>query len=40
VGDGNAAREFLHVDDLAAAAGFVMEHYDGGDLLNVGVGEI
>lgn len=38
-GTGTPRREFLHVDDLAAAAGFVMEHYDGGDLLNVGVGE-
>jgi GDP-L-fucose synthase len=38
-GTGTPRREFLHVDDLAAAAGFVMEHYEGGDLLNVGVGE-
>lgn len=42
-GTGTPRREFLHVDDLAAAACFVMENYDGGeplgDLLNVGVGE-
>ena len=38
-GTGTARREFLHVDDLAAAACFVMEHYEGGELLNVGFGE-
>jgi len=38
-GTGTPRREFLHVDDLASAACFIMEHYDGGDLLNVGVGE-
>lgn len=37
-GTGTPRREFLHVDDLAAAACFVMENYEGG-LLNVGVGE-
>jgi GDP-L-fucose synthase len=38
-GTGTPRREFLHVDDLAAAACFIMENYQGGDLLNVGVGE-
>ena len=42
-GTGTPRREFLHVDDLAAAACFVMENYEGGkplgDLLNVGIGE-
>lgn len=42
-GTGTPRREFLHVDDLAAAACFVMENYEGGEplgnLLNVGVGE-
>src|ERR1700676_4447051 len=42
-GTGTPRREFLHVDDLAAAACFVMENYEGGeplgDLLNEGVGE-
>ena len=28
-GTGTPRREFLHVDDLAAAACFVMENYDG-----------
>jgi GDP-L-fucose synthase len=41
-GTGTARREFLHVDDLAAAACFVMENYGGGkpsgNLLNVGTG--
>src|ERR1700733_6750654 len=41
-GTGTPRREFLHADDLAAAACFVMETYEGGeplgDLLNVGVG--
>ena len=38
-GSGTPRREFLHVDDLASAACFLMENYDGPDLLNVGVGE-
>jgi GDP-L-fucose synthase len=38
-GTGTPRREFLHVDDLANAACFLMENYDGPDLLNVGVGE-
>lgn len=38
-GTGTPRREFLHVDDLAAAACFLMENYDSPDLLNVGVGE-
>src|SRR5579863_3422824 len=42
-GTGTPRREFLHVDDLAAAACFVMENYAGGEplgnLLNVGTGE-
>jgi GDP-L-fucose synthase len=38
-GTGTPLREFVHVDDLAAAACFVMENYEGGDLLNVGGGE-
>jgi GDP-L-fucose synthase len=42
-GTGTARREFLHVDDLAAAACFVMQNYAGGDplgnVLNVGSGE-
>ncbi len=42
-GTGKPRREFLHVNDLAAAACFVMENYEGGEplgeLLNVGIGE-
>jgi GDP-L-fucose synthase len=37
-GSGAPRREFLHVDDLAAACVFLMQHYDGGQLINVGVG--
>ena len=38
-GTGTPRREFLHVNDLADAACFLMDKYDGTDLLNVGVGE-
>jgi GDP-L-fucose synthase len=38
-GTGAPRREFLHVDDLANAACYLMENYDAPDLLNVGVGE-
>jgi GDP-L-fucose synthase len=38
-GAGTARREFLHVDDLADACLFLMEHYDGEMHINVGTGE-
>jgi GDP-L-fucose synthase len=38
-GTGKPRREFLHVDDLADACLFVMEHYDGDDHINIGTGE-
>jgi GDP-L-fucose synthase len=38
-GTGTPRREFLHVDDLANAACFLMENYDSPQLLNVGVGK-
>lgn len=38
-GTGTPRREFLHVDDLAAAAVFLMQHYDSPEIVNVGVGE-
>jgi GDP-L-fucose synthase len=38
-GTGAPRREFLHVDDLADACVFLMEHYDGVDHINVGTGE-
>ncbi len=37
-GTGSAKREFLHVDDLASACLFLMEHYDGESHINVGTG--
>ena len=37
-GTGSPRREFLHVDDLAEAALFLMEHYSGGEIVNVGCG--
>jgi len=37
-GTGNPRREFMHVDDLADAAIFLMLHYDEPDVINVGVG--
>ena len=37
-GSGTPRREFLHVDDLAAACLFLMRTYDGHDHLNVGTG--
>ena len=30
-GTGTPRREFLHVDDLAAACLFLLEHYDGAE---------
>ena len=38
-GTGTPRREFLHVDDLADAALFLMRHYDDEEMVNVGVGE-
>jgi len=37
-GTGAPRREFLHVDDLADACLFLMEHYQESDIINVGVG--
>lgn len=37
-GSGTPRREFLHVDDLASAAQFLLENYDSPDTINVGVG--
>ena len=38
-GDGSAKREFLHVDDLAAALLICMERYDSEEIINIGTGE-
>lgn len=38
-GTGEARREFMHVDDLADAAIFLMNNYDNPKIINVGVGE-
>lgn len=37
-GTGTPRREFLHVDDLARACMFLLEHYDEPEPVNVGVG--
>jgi len=37
-GTGSAQREFLHVDDLASACLFMLEHYEDDEHVNVGTG--
>lgn len=37
-GSGTPRREFLHVDDMAAACLHLLEHYDGPSQVNVGTG--
>jgi GDP-L-fucose synthase len=37
-GTGSPMREFLHVDDLADACVYLMDHYDGEGHINVGTG--
>jgi GDP-L-fucose synthase len=38
-GTGTPTREFLYVDDLAEACVFLMNNYDGKDIVNVGTGK-
>src|SRR6187551_1668953 len=38
-GSGTPRREFLHVDDLADACLFLMQHYKGAQHINVGTGK-
>jgi len=38
-GTGKPLREFMHADDLADAAVWLMENYDDAQMLNVGTGE-
>ncbi len=37
-GNGTPRREFLHVDDLADAVVYLLNHYEGEDIVNVGWG--
>ena len=38
-GTGTPLREFLHADDLADACYYLMQHYNGPGLVNIGTGE-
>lgn len=38
-GTGRPKREFMHVDDFARAAVFLMQQYDSPEIINVGVGQ-
>jgi len=38
-GTGEPRREFLHVDDLAAAILFLLEKYDSPEIINIGCGQ-
>jgi len=38
-GTGAPKREFLHVDDLASACFFLLQHYSEKDIINIGCGE-
>lgn len=38
-GSGQPMREFLHVDDLASAAVFLMQHYSSAESVNAGTGK-
>jgi GDP-L-fucose synthase len=38
-GTGSPLREFMHVDDLAEASLFLMQHYNESAFVNIGVGE-
>ncbi len=37
-GSGKPLREFLHVDDCAAACVYLLENYNGNDIVNIGTG--
>ncbi|HPP75358.1 MAG TPA: GDP-L-fucose synthase [Armatimonadota bacterium] len=38
-GTGTPKREFLHVDDLAAACLFLMQNYEDSEIINIGTGD-
>lgn len=38
-GTGSPKREFLHVDDLASACVYLMNHYNSPEIVNIGTGE-
>ncbi len=38
-GSGEPRREFLYVDDMADACVYLMNHYDDGEIVNIGVGK-
>jgi GDP-L-fucose synthase len=38
-GTGTPRREFLHADDLASSCIYLMNHYSGTEILNIGIGE-
>lgn len=38
-GDGTPMREFLFVDDLAEACLYLMDNYNGSEIINIGTGE-
>lgn len=38
-GTGEVYREFLHVEDLADACVYLMEHYDDSEIINIGYGK-
>ncbi|MFH0829346.1 MAG: GDP-L-fucose synthase [Candidatus Kerfeldbacteria bacterium] len=38
-GSGSAKREFMYIDDLADAVYFLMKHYDGSEIVNIGTGK-
>ncbi len=38
-GTGQPRREFMHVDDLADACYFLMQHYHSSELINIGTGK-
>lgn len=38
-GSGKPVKEFLYSDDIASACLFLMEHYEGGGIVNIGSGD-